>query len=279
MAKPKDETLISTDGATIGYRTVGHGPSIIVVPGVLSIAADFDDFASALAETFTVHTIERRGRGRSAPQGTRYSIATECDDLRALREKTGSSYLFGHSYGGLIVLEAARNNPKLKRIAVYEPGVSVDRSMPVDWSSQYEGLLAQGSRLDAFVEFSAAVGPTRAQRTPRWLMKLLMPIMMKRHDLQQKLDLLESNLREHQQIAHLNNTYMNYAQISVPSLLLCGGKSDLSWVSPAIDKLSQEVPIAQVKQFPRLNHFGPQQTGFRDVVQAVRDFFTIATTG
>ena len=89
MAKPKDETLISTDGATIGYRTVGHGPSIIVVPGVLSIAADFDDFASALAETFTVHTIERRGRGRSAPQGTRYSIGELSAGLRKRGLETG----------------------------------------------------------------------------------------------------------------------------------------------------------------------------------------------
>jgi hypothetical protein len=33
------------------------------------MAADYAAFARALAERFTVHTIERRGRGESGPQG------------------------------------------------------------------------------------------------------------------------------------------------------------------------------------------------------------------
>src|SRR5208282_5266511 len=39
------QTLASTNGATIGYQTVGSGPSVIVIPGALSIAADFETFA------------------------------------------------------------------------------------------------------------------------------------------------------------------------------------------------------------------------------------------
>ena len=92
-------------------------------------------------------------------------------------------------------------------------------------------------------------------------MKLLLPLIMNRQDLRLKLGLLENNLREHQQIANLNNTYQNYAEVSADTLLLWGGKSDLSWVAPAIEKLSATLPSAQVKQFPRLNHFGPDQTG------------------
>jgi predicted alpha/beta superfamily hydrolase len=41
--------------------------------------------------------------------------------------------IVGHSYGGLIALEVARNNEAFNKIAVYEPGVSIDGSMP--WSS------------------------------------------------------------------------------------------------------------------------------------------------
>jgi pimeloyl-ACP methyl ester carboxylesterase len=268
------QNMTSPDGATIGYQTVGCGPHVIVIPGVLSMAANYEGLANALAETFTVHTIERRGRGRSSPQGPDYCIATECKDVSALREKTKSPYLFGHSYGGLIALETARNNMLFKKVAVYEPAVSVDGSMPIAWGADYEKLLAQNKPLDAFVEFSAAVGPTRARNTPRWLMKLLLPVIMKRGDLRQKLELLGSDLREHRQIASLNNTYQNYAEVSAHTLLLLGGKSDLSWVAPAaVEKLSAALPSAQVKQFPGLNHFGPDQTGPREVAQAVRDYF------
>ena len=67
-------TVLSRDGTRIGYLSVGGGPSVLVVPGVLSMAADYAAFARALSEHFTVHTIERRGRGESGPQGDDYSI-------------------------------------------------------------------------------------------------------------------------------------------------------------------------------------------------------------
>ncbi len=68
-------TVLSADGTTISYLTVGNnGPSVIVIPGALSIAANYAAFARALAEHFTVHTIERRGRGESGPQGQDYGL-------------------------------------------------------------------------------------------------------------------------------------------------------------------------------------------------------------
>jgi pimeloyl-ACP methyl ester carboxylesterase len=268
------QSFTSTDGATISYRTTGSGPSVIVIPGALSVAADYATFANALAETFAVHTIERRGRGQSSPQDPRYGMAIERDDVCVLQRQTQASYLFGHSYGGLIALETARNNALVRKVAVYEPGVSVDGSIPVAWISNYERLLAQYKRLDAFVEFSTAVGPPRAQRAPRWFLKFLMPIVLGRRALQQKLALLESNAREHEEIARLDNTYENYREVSADTLLLFGGKSALPWVSTTVEKLKVVLPSFDVKQFPHLNHFAPDRTGPREVAQAVRAFFT-----
>ena len=51
--------VLSQDGAKISYLTMGSGPSVLVIPGALSMAADYAAFASALAEHFTVHIIER----------------------------------------------------------------------------------------------------------------------------------------------------------------------------------------------------------------------------
>jgi len=83
-------TVLSRDGTRIGYLSVGGGPSVLVVPGVLSMAADYAAFARALSEHFTVHTIERRGRGESGPQGGAYSIVKECEDVVALQVKTSA---------------------------------------------------------------------------------------------------------------------------------------------------------------------------------------------
>jgi pimeloyl-ACP methyl ester carboxylesterase len=269
----RSQAFTSPNGATIGYRTVGSGPSLIVIPGVLSIASDFDTFADMAAERFTVHTIERRGRGRSSPQDSAYCMEVEREDVIALQEKTHATFLFGHSYGGLIALEAARNNAQVKKVAVYEPGISINGSIPTTWASKYERLLIQNKRLDALVEFSAAVGPARARNTPRWLLKLLMPLFLKQPELGQKLNLLESNLREHLQIARLDNTFENYREVSANVLLLSGGKSDLPWVAATIARLSDVLPVVQIKQFPNLDHFGPDQTGSLEVARAVTTHF------
>jgi hypothetical protein len=101
-----------------------------------------------------------------------------------------------------------------------------------------------------------------------------MPIVLKRQGLREKLDLLESNLREHQEIARLNNTYENYREVSADVLLLVGGKSDLHWVAATVEKLSEVLPCVRINEFPKLNHFGPDRTGPREVAQAVKAHFT-----
>jgi predicted alpha/beta superfamily hydrolase len=54
--------------------------------------------------------------------------------------------LVGHSYGGLVALEVARNNNAFRKIAVYEPGVHIDGSMPTAWMPGYEKKLAEKTR-------------------------------------------------------------------------------------------------------------------------------------
>src|SRR6266487_525808 len=131
-------TVLSRDGARISYLSMGSGPAVLVIPGALSTAAGYTAFGWALAEHFTVHIIERRGRGESSPQGDDYSMTKECEDVLALQHKTGASFLVGHSFGGLVALEVARNNKALTKIAVYEPGVSIDGSIPMGWMACYE---------------------------------------------------------------------------------------------------------------------------------------------
>jgi len=111
-----------------------------------------------------------------------------------------------------------------------------------------------------------------ARNTPRWLMKLLLPIMMKAPDLQQKLELLPTNLREHREIARLDNTCINYKDISAETLLMYGGKSGLESVGIAIKQLSEVIPTSTIRKFPQLNHFGPDQSGPREVAEAIRDY-------
>jgi pimeloyl-ACP methyl ester carboxylesterase len=265
--------VFSQDGAEISYLTTGSGPSVMVIPGALSVAADYGAFASALAKQFTVYTIERRGRGLSSPQGDDYSMLKEREDVLALQRKTGASLLVGHSFGGLVALEVARNNPSLTKVAVYEPGVSIEGSIPMGWMPGYQRKLAERKNLDAFVEFSLGVGPERARNTPPWLMKLLLPLFVRSRDRQQMLDLLPENLREHQEVARLDSSYENYREISAEVLLMYGGKSDSPWVNSAVERLAVVLPRSETQEFPKLDHFGIDKKAPREVARAVSAYF------
>jgi pimeloyl-ACP methyl ester carboxylesterase len=238
------------------------------------MAADYGAFARALAEHFAVHTIERRGRGASGPQGRDYGIAKECEDVLAVRAETGASLLVGHSYGGLVALEVARNRPGFTKIALYEPGVSIDGAMPTSWMPGYEKKLAEGRRVDAFVEFTLADAPPRIQRLPPVLLKLIVLLLIGvSKQYRQMLRLLEQNLREWREISRLDNTYRNYRDVSADVLLMSGGRSDSRAVDLVAARLPEVLLHAETMVFPNLDHFGIERTAPREVAKAVGDYF------
>ncbi len=264
----------SKDGTTISYLSIGTGQPVLVIPGVLSMAADYTGFASALAEHFTVHTIERRGRGESGPQGDDYSVVKECEDVLAVRAETEASLLVGHSYGGLVALEVARNNTAFTKIAVYEPGVSIDGSMPIDWIPDYEKKLAGHKDLDALVEFTLADAPAPLCKMPLWLMKLVWRLLFIRYpESRQMLGLLSTNLREGREIARLDSSYENYREITADVLLMYGGKSKSKAVNLAMERLAAILPNSETREFLTLDHFGIERTAPREVAKAVSDYF------
>jgi pimeloyl-ACP methyl ester carboxylesterase len=238
------------------------------------MAADYAAFARALSAHFTVHTIERRGRGESGPQGDDYSILKECEDVLAVQAETAAALLVGHSYGGLVALEVSRNNTAFRKIAVYEPAVSIGGSMPTAWMPGYEKKVAEKRNVDALVEFTLADAPSRIQKTPRWLMKLLLLVLVGwSRQYRQMLSLLDQNLREWREIASLDSSCEHYREIAAGVLLIYGGKSDSKAVTLAMERLAAILPHSETKEFPGLDHFGIERTAPRDVAKAVSDYF------
>ena len=266
-------SVVSNDGANISYFSMGSGPSVIVIPGALSVAADYAEFAQELARNFAVHVIERRGRGLSSPQGDGYSMIKERDDVLALQQHTGAAFLVGHSFGGLVALESARSNPSLSKVAVYEPGVSIGGSIRTDWVPRYEQALAKRKFFDAFVEFSLGTGPDQVRDTPRWLMKLLLPLFIKADRRKRMLGLLTENLREHREITRLDGRCESYQEIQAKVLLLYGGKTQSGWVTLAVKRLSTVLRHAETKEFPELGHFGIDQKAPQEVARTICAFF------
>jgi pimeloyl-ACP methyl ester carboxylesterase len=272
----RTDVVVSADGTVIAYRTVGNGPAVLVVPGALSVADDFDGLAGALADRFTVHTIERRGRGGSGPQGDDYSIERECEDVAALQAATGAMFLFGHSFGGLIALEAARGNKAFERIAVYEPGVSIDGSIDMSWAPACRAQLARGQHLDAFITFVRGINPETTGRAPRWLLRLILPVAIRKREREQNYRLLPATIREHAEAARLDNTYPHYREVTAEVLLMAGKDATTTGAGRASQSLLPVLPKATLAHFPALDHLGPEKKP-KQVADAVSAFFTQST--
>jgi len=273
-AAPRRDHVVSADGTPIEVRCVGNGPGVVVVPGALSTADDYTRLADALSDRFTVHTIERRGRGGSGPQGDRYGIERECEDLEAVVARTGARYLFGHSYGGLVVLRAAaRPGSSYERVAVYEPGVSVHGLIPMRWTPRYRSALARRRPLEALAALTVATGPVQARRLPVGVMRLLLLLLMSPARRRAMAPLLEPALHEHEQIARFDDATSDYGTVTAPTLLLSGRRSRLPYVPAAVAALQAVLPDVQAVELPGLDHFGPDGAGAVRVAAVLADFF------
>jgi pimeloyl-ACP methyl ester carboxylesterase len=250
-------SVTSTDGTVIAYTSTGAGPGLILVPGALTVAADFAPLAQALADRFTVHVVERRGRGASGPQGEDYSISRECEDLRAVRVATGAVLVFGHSFGGLVVLEAAIGDTSIRHVAVYEPGVSINASVPVGCVERCGAELDAGRSFDAFVAFVQGMNPESAGRLPRPVLKVVLRLAIREKEREQKFALLRGTIHEHLEAARLDGTAERYRQIPA-QVLVMGGRATRRPDSP-LQALAALLPDARTVSLERCDHFAPEK--------------------
>ncbi|MCV7401695.1 alpha/beta hydrolase [Mycobacterium fragae] len=117
-------TVISPDGTVIGYESVGAGAALVLVHGSTGTLARWRTVTPALAQRYTVHAMDRRGRGLSTAEVEPYSLGREAEDVAAVAEAVGGDvYVVGHSYGALTVLEAALITSAFRRIMLYEPPI------------------------------------------------------------------------------------------------------------------------------------------------------------
>jgi pimeloyl-ACP methyl ester carboxylesterase len=170
-------TITSKDGTRIAFDRDGDGPALVLVGGASTTRVDLAPLAMALAPFFTVLAYDRRGRGDSGDTAP-YAVEREVDDIEALVDATGgSAFLFGHSSGAVLALEAARLLPyKVTKLAIYEPPFIIDDShphVPADFSTQLAGLVSSGQRGEAVAAFMRFVGTpeemvVQMRQSPIW---------------------------------------------------------------------------------------------------------------
>ena len=258
----RTSTIRSGDGTVIAYHSVGRGPGLVVVGGVLSAGSDYMALADALAGEFEVHVMERRGRPGSGPQRQDHNLDDECADLAAVAATTASAAVFGHSFGGLVVLETARRRPIFDEVFVYEPGVPIRGQLRAGWLDDYQRRLERGDRRGAFARMvkSAGFAPAALAATPVWYVRLVLRFAIRGQKWATMDRLLEANLVEHRLQASLDApSPERFSAITSRTVLLGGAKSPDSISGPLLDEIAAAIPSSEVAVLPGLGHLAPQE--------------------
>lgn len=253
-------SVSSQDGTLIGYRQLGRGPGLVLLHGTMSSGQNHVELAEALADTFTVYLPDRRGRGLSGSFGKDYGIHKEVEDLDALLQRTGVEYVFGVSSGGIVSLEAALTLP-VRRVAIWEPPLFLDQSVPTALWTRTDEEMASGDGAAALVTGmkGAQMGPRIFNVMPRWLLKRLTAKFMASEERKGTGDYLPMSALaptlpyDFQLVVESSGGLERYRAIDAEVLLLGGNKSP-AYLKDALDALERLVPRVERVEFPGLDH-------------------------
>jgi pimeloyl-ACP methyl ester carboxylesterase len=272
-------SVVSADRTTIGYRQVGSGPGVILLHGSMLAAQDFMKLAAALADDFTVTVPDRRGRGLSGPHGTDYGIEREVEDLQALVKETGATRVFGLSSGALIGLRTARVTPAIDRLALYEPPLSVNGSVPVDWVPRYHRELAAGRTTSALATVLKGLEADHLlSMVPRFVLIPLMNVALRLQrtgagddvPIAELVPTMSADLRL---VEQLSDTTKDYATVDADVLLLAGARSP-AYFGRSLNELTAVLPRSARTTFPKLDHSGPTNDGGpAEIARSLHAFF------
>jgi pimeloyl-ACP methyl ester carboxylesterase len=141
----------SRDGTEIGYFTRGEGPPLLLVHGGLGDHTRWDVLRPHLEPHFTVHAMDRRGRGASGDHPG-YAIEREYEDVAAvvdaIAQDCGSPVdVYGVSSGGHFAFGAEPLTSSIRRLVLYEGWPLADpeaTSVPHELVQRIEALLDEG---------------------------------------------------------------------------------------------------------------------------------------
>lgn len=226
----------SADGTTIAWFSSGDGPPLLLIHGSAGDHRRWNTLRHHLEPHFTVHAMDRRGRGASG-DGSEYAIEREHEDVAAVVDAIAAEHgqpvdVYGHSYGGFAAFGTPTRTTSLRRLVLYEAWPMEDPSAitpPVVSVERMEALLAEG-RDEEVVEtlFRDAVGSSEEEleivrSQPSWPGRVAaartLPRELRVHD-------------EHRFAAE------EAARITVPTLLLVGADApDRFQPEPVLESL------------------------------------------
>ena len=151
--------ISSPDGTPIAVFTSGNGAPLLLVHGASADHTTFRVVGPMLARRFTVHAMDRRGRGASGDVEP-YGVRREFEDVASVadvvaRDASERVAVIGHSFGGRVALGGALGTDGIRAVVCYEgaPPVASERYQPEGAEQRVRERLEAGDPDEALAIF------------------------------------------------------------------------------------------------------------------------------
>jgi pimeloyl-ACP methyl ester carboxylesterase len=238
-------TITSNDKTLISFQQSGTGHPLLFVHGTSTDHNSWSQVSPRLEDHFSVYAMDRRGRGASGDSSD-YALLREVEDLVAVVEAIGAPVaLVGHSFGGLLSLEAALLTDKITHLILYEPAIPLDSlPYPPDVPNQIQTLLDRAELELAMELFLRQVANLTEQELAEyrqsWLWNLRIPIA----------------LTIPRELAVVENYIFNgekFSGLKVPTMFLLGSESP-PFARKGVEIVAAALPNSQIVSLPGQQH-------------------------
>lgn len=239
------ESVISPDGTRITWYTEGQGSPLLLVHGTTADHTRWNGIVPQLARKFTVHAMDRRGRGESTDVDD-YQLQREAEDVAAVIDALGVPVVvLGHSYGAVCTIEAALLTSGIDKIVLYEPPIPTGVPMyPPGLPDRMQPLIDDGHFEAAVEMFFREVVKMPADEFDGYRQ---LPVWKRR------VQLAPTIPRE----MAIDRAYTfdpeKYANLRTPTQLLLGGESPTMF-QQAVDKVHMALANSSVTILPGQQH-------------------------
>ncbi|WP_162958728.1 alpha/beta fold hydrolase [Nocardia yunnanensis] len=252
------ESVISADGTRILFHTLGDGPPLVILHGALVRVENYLPMAEMLAGDYRVVVVGRRDYAPSGNGSGPRTFARQVEDLGAVLElQGGPSFVFGHSAGGLVALEAlAADIPNIRRFALYEAPL-VFAGGPLRATLERARELVADDPGEAVVEFFKAI---LDQPVPEGMLGKMGAAMA---------DRAAGLIADLECITAMDPDSGRWGAMNTPALLLAGTASD-RYGPASMETLDAALPDSRFVSLPGLTH---SPDDFTPVANILREFF------
>lgn len=274
-----EDFVADTTTAPVAVRVRGEGPGVILLPGGMQTAADFDRLATILSRQFRTIVVDRRGRGDSRNLPPLGGIDAEARDVHAVAKAFDARYLFGFSSGALIALNTAvLATDSLEAVALYEPPLRTPGfSSDFDWIDEVENLLTSGQSVEALTRMTGVIGDHPiVRKLPRSILRCAASAALRfgRAAIGDPLSTVLPTFAQDARVVRDARSLFDELGPLPARFLLVNGARAASPLVGALDGLERRLPNAERRVLHRVGHIAASNGGSPKQIGALlRDFF------